>query len=1157
MSYQDFADRHLHCLKKSWVCGVTGKSGLTFAEALKSEEAAQLKGKHVGEILRAPLKHIVMSFHGGNLDALVTYILEQLNERFFVGETVEIQGTAARPYKAEVLEVLAADAPSATTIPGLPPVPCNYVVQRIGKQDKQTLPSSSLKHRKLFITKETVRQYVKAHTRRASDKSWMVLDGDEDGVDEEEDAMPNIKAEMTEQQMAAQLEARKRRKLELDRKARERRREQDRIRDDIELTDSIALPIGKPMQLRLPVGDVAMVAEFVGAFWKSLHLDPADADITLPDFERELHATTGLGRVSTVVLQLLAAVVDPANGSLSARCLGMGISRVPLDCHTVSEVLRLYLLAQTLDAGMASVAGSLRWESFFMLTPAAKLRTLVFLCHQALSCAAVDAAMDDAEERIARLKGDFTVKRAKVYTRRRDLRKSLQDLKADTKSAAAEALRKEDQQLQAQLESLDSQQMAAILDVENQFRMTPLGEDRLQRKYWLFKSLRGLFIEPEFETLRTGEPEPEPEPVCDEEDDPATGPGTPASGSAAPAASAEAPVPVPAPPAEPIVDRWTVFTDVADIEVLAAALNPRGTREAALLVSLRERLPALGRFFADAPARNRRGRRKGVTKASLEIPEGPATEQSQQHFRTLLLDLQERLDVGALSTFQGKESFAAELDGAKSCKELGALLRRVEEGIAPRYLKPAVSASDDGDVKEFFLGDAQAARTGNTERVSRNLQEWRTMVDEASNLAQLFVCLYVLEASVLWVRSAQKTRCRMCHRAGEAEKMLLCDKCDGGFHMYCLTPKLRSIPEGEWFCPRCNPIVTPARRRREELEKEESEPEEEEGEEDADGDEDASGMEDAKEGGKEANESKDAQEDMDSEAESDDEGCRLCKKNTNIPKILLCDKCDGGFHMYCLKPRLSSIPTGEWFCPDCASSKRSRRASPTRKAASPAKSDASEASAKEDDENEDICGRCHRPGELLCCETCPRAFHLACCRPPLKRVPRGDWYCEHCAAKGAGGTKSSSGRKGDGKGEVKVDSKAEASDEDNGSPVRLTRKRNKDFNMELCQDMVKFLETHAEASPFLHAVSRRECPDYASIIKRPMDLETLKDNLNFLKYKTLDQFLGDVRLIVENAHEYNGELSTVGKSASAMLQSFEKKFSVGQRDAAPEKRRRG
>ncbi len=117
----------------------------------------------MGEILRAPLKHIVMSFHGGNLDALVTYILEQLNERFFVGETVEIQGTAARPYvayphahgryKAEVLEVLAAGSGShifvlmcrcpicndhswgvdnARFSCQLPPVPCNYVVQRIG-----------------------------------------------------------------------------------------------------------------------------------------------------------------------------------------------------------------------------------------------------------------------------------------------------------------------------------------------------------------------------------------------------------------------------------------------------------------------------------------------------------------------------------------------------------------------------------------------------------------------------------------------------------------------------------------------------------------------------------------------------------------------------------------------------------------------------------------------------------------------------------------------------------------------------------------------------------------------------------------------------------------------------------------------------------------
>ena len=32
--------------------------------------------------------------------------------------------------------------------------------------------------------------------------------------------------------------------------------------------------------------------------------------------------------------------------------------------------------------------------------------------------------------------------------------------------------------------------------------------------------------------------------------------------------------------------------------------------------------------------------------------------------------------------------------------------------------------------------------------------------------------------------------------------------------MYCLIPKLTDVPEGEWFCPRCKPTVTPARRKR-------------------------------------------------------------------------------------------------------------------------------------------------------------------------------------------------------------------------------------------------------------------------------------------------------------------------------------------------------
>lgn len=33
--------------------------------------------------------------------------------------------------------------------------------------------------------------------------------------------------------------------------------------------------------------------------------------------------------------------------------------------------------------------------------------------------------------------------------------------------------------------------------------------------------------------------------------------------------------------------------------------------------------------------------------------------------------------------------------------------------------------------------------------------------------------------------------------------MLLCDGCDDGFHMHCLDPALQSIPEGDWYCNEC------------------------------------------------------------------------------------------------------------------------------------------------------------------------------------------------------------------------------------------------------------------------------------------------------------------------------------------------------------------
>ncbi|NXT87933.1 AIRE regulator, partial [Anhinga rufa] len=49
-------------------------------------------------------------------------------------------------------------------------------------------------------------------------------------------------------------------------------------------------------------------------------------------------------------------------------------------------------------------------------------------------------------------------------------------------------------------------------------------------------------------------------------------------------------------------------------------------------------------------------------------------------------------------------------------------------------------------------------------------------------------------------------------------------------------------------------------------------------------------------------------------------------------------------------------------------------------------------------ENEDECAACGDGGELICCDGCPRAFHLACLVPPLPCVPSGTWRCGSCVA---------------------------------------------------------------------------------------------------------------------------------------------------------------
>ena len=59
--------------------------------------------------------------------------------------------------------------------------------------------------------------------------------------------------------------------------------------------------------------------------------------------------------------------------------------------------------------------------------------------------------------------------------------------------------------------------------------------------------------------------------------------------------------------------------------------------------------------------------------------------------------------------------------------------------------------------------------------------------------------------------------CQICGSPSLADTMLLCDACDLGFHMHCLTPELNAIPRGRWVCPTCLPLQPAAFQQRQQL----------------------------------------------------------------------------------------------------------------------------------------------------------------------------------------------------------------------------------------------------------------------------------------------------------------------------------------------------
>ncbi|XP_064510828.1 transcription intermediary factor 1-alpha [Pseudopipra pipra] len=179
---------------------------------------------------------------------------------------------------------------------------------------------------------------------------------------------------------------------------------------------------------------------------------------------------------------------------------------------------------------------------------------------------------------------------------------------------------------------------------------------------------------------------------------------------------------------------------------------------------------------------------------------------------------------------------------------------------------------------------------------------------------------------------------------------------------------------------------------------------------------------------------------------------------------------------------------------------------------------------KEDDPNEDWCAVCQNGGELLCCEKCPKVFHLSCHVPSLMSFPSGEWICTFCRDLS--------------KPEVEYDC---------DKPTHSSEKRKLEDTVGLapidrrkCERLLLYLYCHEMSLAFQDPVPPT-VPDYYKIIKKPMDLSTIKRRLEVTNsfYTKPEDFVADFRLIFQNCAEFNEPDSEVADAGMKLEAYFE------------------
>uniref|UniRef100_A0A8C0SCN7 Tyrosine-protein kinase BAZ1B n=1 Tax=Canis lupus familiaris TaxID=9615 RepID=A0A8C0SCN7_CANLF len=222
-------------------------------------------------------------------------------------------------------------------------------------------------------------------------------------------------------------------------------------------------------------------------------------------------------------------------------------------------------------------------------------------------------------------------------------------------------------------------------------------------------------------------------------------------------------------------------------------------------------------------------------------------------------------------------------------------------------------------------------------------------------------------------------------------------------------------------------------------------------------------------------------------------------------KLILCDECNKAFHLFCLRPALYEVPDGEWQCPACqpATARRNSRGRNYTEESASEDSEDDESEEEEEEEEEEVE---------------EEDYEVAGLRLRPRKTVRGKQGVIPPAARPGRrpGKKPHPARKSRPKAPPVDDMEVE-------ELVLQTKRSSRRQSLELqkCEDILHKIVKYRFSWPFREPVTRDEAEDYYDIITQPMDFQTMQNKCSCGSYRSVQEFLTDMKQVFTNAELYN------------------------------------